>query len=220
MEELDVLSSPVLLNWASFKRQRSQSAYTQLLILKCKSKSQNSMHPLEAKCRNKVFCCKVMQIKPISQVFLSCCLFLSSAICLFFWENSQSFCQGVHNAKYNALSQPLSETPHMTESVLTQSKAPPHNNTSNHSHRHEYGNYVLNTHEILPNLKSIFFLMPFITFRGFQLSQKTISEKIPNKFSEEWESASNRIRFIALVTKMHIYKSVWFPYTDKKKMLV
>lgn len=110
------------------------------LILKCKRRPQNIMNILKCKCRNKLLYCILMLVKlflGLPKLVFICQLCYFSVL----REEIQSFCQGSHNAWYDALLQPLSGTDSMTDSMSTQLKPLPHNNSNNHRHRYVYSNY-------------------------------------------------------------------------------
>lgn len=126
------------------------------------------MNILNCKCRNKFLYCVLMLVKlflGLPKLVFICQLCHLSVL----REEIQSFCQGLHNAYYNALLQPLSGTDSMTDSTSPQLKPLPHNNSNNHRHRYVYGNYELNTYEISSNVKC-FFHTPSTTCRVFQPS--------------------------------------------------
>lgn len=74
------------------------------------------------------------------------------------------------------------------------------------NHTHGHSSYQLNILQILLKLNRVFFLIPIITSGFFQSYQKNVLERITNKLSQEHKSVNNQIRFMILVTKIHVYQ--------------
>lgn len=165
------------------------------------------MNILKCKCRNKVFYCIVMLVKlllGLPKLVFICQLSYLSVL----REEMQSFCQGLHNAQYNVLLQPLSGTDSMTDSTSIQLKPLPHNSSNNHRHRHAYGNYELNTYEISSNVKCFFsHLVPHVEF--FSLIRRISQKTFQRDFHENGKVPTTRLGSLPWLHKcIYINQSV------------